>query len=72
MAGVVKGDYFYRTQLKTKKEEFVSMVNNEKPGTDSGTVAQKEQMRLLTQAIYESAKYLLLNNKKKVTPPPQQ
>lgn len=66
MAGLVKGDFFYRSQLKTKKEEFVSIRDNDKPGNDSATVASKEQMRLLSQAIYESAKYLLLNNKKKV------
>jgi len=72
MAGVVKGDYFYRTQLKTKKEEFVSVVNNDKPGNDSSAVAAKEQMRLLSAAIYESAKYLLLNNKKKLPQQPQQ
>jgi phosphoglycerol transferase MdoB-like AlkP superfamily enzyme len=72
MAGVVKGDYFYRSQLKTKKEEFVSVVNNEKPGNDSAAVAAKEQMRLLSQAIYETSKYLLLNNKKKLSQQPQQ
>ncbi|MBO9633868.1 MAG: LTA synthase family protein [Chitinophagaceae bacterium] len=69
MTGLVKGDYFYRSQLKTKKEEFVSVKDNNKPGTDSATLASKEQMRLLSQAIYESAKYLLLNNKKKVQQP---
>lgn len=70
MTGVVKGDYFYRSQLKTKKEEFVSIRNNEKTGNDSTALANKEQMRLLSSAIYESAKYLLLNNKKKVQQQP--
>lgn len=65
MTGVVKGDYFYRSQLKTGKEEFVSIVNNVVPGKDSATLAIKQEMRLLSAAIYETSKYLMLNNKKK-------
>ncbi|NML23298.1 sulfatase-like hydrolase/transferase [Pseudoflavitalea sp. G-6-1-2] len=68
LIGAVKGDYFYREQLKTKKAEFVSVVNNNKPGTDAATMAEREQLKQLSEAIYETAKYLLLNNKKKVPP----
>ncbi len=65
MTGVVKGDYFYRSQQKTNKEEFVSITGNAEPAKDSATMAIKHEMRLLSDAIYESAKYLLLNNKKR-------
>lgn len=66
MTGVVEGDYFYRSQLKTDKEELVSIRNNEPPAKDSATRALKKDMRLLTDAIYETSKYLLQNNKKKI------
>ncbi|MBO9563596.1 MAG: sulfatase-like hydrolase/transferase [Niastella sp.] len=65
LSGVVKGDYFYRHQPKTGKEELYSIVNNTSPGKDSATVATMREMRKLTEALYESGKYLLLNNKKK-------
>jgi phosphoglycerol transferase MdoB-like AlkP superfamily enzyme len=63
MAGVIKGDYFYRKRLNGGQEEMVSIVNNEKPtNADSLQTA----MRTLTDALYESSRYLLLNNKKKL------
>jgi phosphoglycerol transferase MdoB-like AlkP superfamily enzyme len=64
MAGVIKGDYFYRKLLHTNTEELASIINNEKPGKDSATANVTKDMRLLTDALYETAKYLLLNNKK--------
>ncbi|HLK27456.1 MAG TPA: hypothetical protein VKT28_02660, partial [Puia sp.] len=59
--GVIEGDYFYRRQIKSNKEELVSVVNNEP--VSSGANAKK-QMKELTDAFYETAKYMLLNNKK--------
>jgi phosphoglycerol transferase MdoB-like AlkP superfamily enzyme len=62
--GIVKGSYFYREQLLTGKEEMVSVINDDpvsrKPGIDS----MKKDMKKLTDAIYESSRYLILNNKK--------
>jgi hypothetical protein len=61
----VKGDYLYRRQLKTGREELVSIVNNTIPVKDSATAATAREMHALSEAIYETARYLLLNNKKK-------
>lgn len=65
ISGVVKGNYFFRHMPKSGKDEFFSIVNNELPGKDSLTQATREDMKRLTTAIHETAKYLLLNNKKK-------
>jgi phosphoglycerol transferase MdoB-like AlkP superfamily enzyme len=65
MAGVVKGDYLYRKQLTTKKEELVSVVNNDAVPNDTEHVSIAHEMSVLTDAIYETARYMLLNNKKK-------
>jgi phosphoglycerol transferase MdoB-like AlkP superfamily enzyme len=64
MTGVIKGDYLYRKQFHSGKEELVSIKNNDQPAKDSATIAITAQMRLLTDALYETSKYLLLNNKK--------
>jgi phosphoglycerol transferase MdoB-like AlkP superfamily enzyme len=57
--GVVQGDYFYRRQLKTGKEELVSVIDNDPPppGASAGPVKQRMQQL--------SARYMLLKNKKK-------
>lgn len=65
MAGIVKGDYLYRKQLSTKKEELVSIVNNDPVPNDPAHTTIAHDMGVLTDAIYETAKYMLLNNKKK-------
>lgn len=59
MAGVIKGDYFYRKRLNGGQEEIVSIINNEKPVANDSL---RNEMRLLTDALYESSKYLLMNN----------
>jgi phosphoglycerol transferase MdoB-like AlkP superfamily enzyme len=65
MAGVVRGDYLYRKQLGTQKEELVSIVGNDKVPNDPEHTTITHEMSVLTDALYETAKYLLLNNKKK-------
>ncbi|NII25683.1 sulfatase-like hydrolase/transferase [Pseudoflavitalea sp. X16] len=65
ITGVIKGNYFYRRLLKTGKEELLSVVDNSIPGKDPATKAVTDEMRTLTEALHETAKYLLLNNKKK-------
>jgi phosphoglycerol transferase MdoB-like AlkP superfamily enzyme len=69
MTGVIKGNYYYRKQLNSNKEELVSVVNNEKPAADANTQSVTNEMRALSDAIYESAKYMLPNNKKKKDAP---
>lgn len=64
MTGVVKGDYLYRKQLVTKKEELVSIINNDPVPNDAEHGAIMHEMGVLTDALYETAKYMLLNNKK--------
>jgi phosphoglycerol transferase MdoB-like AlkP superfamily enzyme len=63
--GVVKGDYFYRRGLKTGKEEMVSVVGNEPvpAGMVKGPVGQ--EMKTLSNGMYELSRYMLLKNKKK-------
>ena len=63
--GVVKGDYFYRRGLKTGKEEMVSAVGNEPTPVEviKGPVGQ--EMKKLSEGMYELSRYMLLKNKKK-------
>jgi phosphoglycerol transferase MdoB-like AlkP superfamily enzyme len=62
--GVVMGDHFQRTQLKTGQREFVSIRNNDKPSGNTENEKINKEMKLLSDAIYEASKYLILNNKK--------
>ncbi|HXB92142.1 MAG TPA: sulfatase-like hydrolase/transferase [Puia sp.] len=64
--GVVKGDYFYRRQQKTGKEEMVSVVNNDPPPSPESGGAIKQEMHALSEGIYETARYMMLKNKKKI------
>ena len=61
MIGVLNEKYFFNYQLKnTTTQNFVSMVNNDVVQNDS----IQKQMRFITDAFYETARYMLLNNKK--------
>jgi len=63
--GVVKGGYFYRRGLRTGKEELVSTENNKPVSADllKGSVGQ--EMKRLSEGMYELSRYMLLKNKKK-------
>jgi phosphoglycerol transferase MdoB-like AlkP superfamily enzyme len=63
--GLVSSKYYYLKNLKTSKEEFVSMIGNEPIPVNAQTDSTKKYLQKLTDAYYETAKYLLLNNKKK-------
>jgi phosphoglycerol transferase MdoB-like AlkP superfamily enzyme len=63
VAGVIKGDYFYRQQLNGRNPVMVSMISNDPPPVGDSI---RVEMRNLTNSLYESARYLLLNNKKKM------
>ncbi|MHA4809886.1 LTA synthase family protein [Flavitalea flava] len=63
--GVVKDDYYYRKQLKTGKEEMVSIINNDPVPATILNGPQKMKMQQLTDGIYETAKFMVLKNKKK-------
>ena len=63
--GIVKGGYFYRRGLRTGKEELVSTENNKPVSADllKGSVGQ--EMKRLSEGMYELSRYMLLKNKKK-------
>jgi phosphoglycerol transferase MdoB-like AlkP superfamily enzyme len=61
--GVVTDDYFYRKNIRIKKEEFVPMKNNLKPLSKQQVDSAKKHMSDLTSAIYETARWMLLHNK---------
>lgn len=63
--GLVSDEYYYLRNMKTGKQEFVSVTGNEivEPGPRTDSI--KGRMAGITDAWYETAKYLLLNNKKK-------
>lgn len=63
VAGVIKGDYFYRQQLNGSNGVLVSVISNDPPAVSDSV---RTGMRNLTEALYESSRYLLLNNKKKM------
>lgn len=58
--GLVSDNYYYAKSLNTGKIDFVSVTNNDTPSNDSA----KAKMAGLTNAWYQTAKYLLLNNRK--------
>jgi phosphoglycerol transferase MdoB-like AlkP superfamily enzyme len=62
--GVIRDGYYYRRQPETGKQEMVSVLNNDPVGP--AVVAEKQDgMRELTNGLYETAKYMLLQNKKR-------
>lgn len=63
--GVVKGDFLYRKQLKTNKEELVSVVNDLPVAASAENDSIKIEMKSITESIYETSRYLLFHNKKK-------
>jgi len=63
--GLAGDQYYYLKNLKTGKEELVSMTGNDPVPVNAATDSVRKNLGLLTDAFYESAKYMLLNNKKK-------
>lgn len=63
--GLVSNQYYYGRNLSTGAREFVSVINNVPVITNPQTDSIKNYMSALTEAWFETARYLLLNNKKK-------
>jgi phosphoglycerol transferase MdoB-like AlkP superfamily enzyme len=63
--GLVSNQYYFLKNIKTGKEDLVSMINNDPVEKNPQTDSIKSILSQLTGAYYETAKYLLLNNKKK-------
>lgn len=63
--GMIDSNYYYTRFLSTRKEFLLSIKNNDAVNNDAQTQKRKEQLRQLTDAWYETSKYLLFNNKRK-------
>lgn len=62
--GIVNDDYFYRKNIRINKEEFVPVKGNALKLTPKGRDSVKKHMSELASAMYETARWLLLNNRK--------
>ncbi|MBX2930924.1 MAG: sulfatase-like hydrolase/transferase [Chitinophagaceae bacterium] len=61
--GALNKTHFYNYQMKDSQiENFESIINNNPVTNDS----LKKQMRFITDAFYETSRYMLLNNKKQI------
>lgn len=63
--GVIHGDYYYTRLLTSGKETLVSIKNNEQVGHSTSIDSLQAKLAQLTNAFYETSRYMLLNNKKK-------
>ncbi len=63
--GLINNDYYFLRNLKTGTQNFVSITGNDPVEKNPHTDSVKNYLSNLTDAYYETAKYLLLNNKKK-------
>ena len=62
---MVTNDYYFQKNTKTGKTDFVSVTGNETVPANMQTDSIKNKLHQLTDAYYETSKYLLFNNKKK-------
>ena len=60
--GCITDQYFYSESIANNTKERVSSVQNN--NTLVITAAEKQKLKLTTEAFYETARYMLLNNKK--------
>ena len=63
--GIVNADYFYRKNIRINKEELTPVRDNLPIITLQKQDSIKKHLSQLTSAIYESARWMLLNNKNK-------
>lgn len=62
--GVVTDDYYFVKNLRIKKEELMPMRSNILSLTPAQKDSVKNSLSQLTSAMYETAKWMLVNNKK--------
>ncbi|MDP4264128.1 MAG: sulfatase-like hydrolase/transferase [Bacteroidota bacterium] len=63
--GLVTSKWYYQRSLENGKQQLVSVIDN-KPVDNSPEQSEKiDSSRRLTEAYFETARYLLFNNKKK-------
>lgn len=63
--GMVTNDFYYLKNTKTGRVDFVSVLNDDPVKADKTTDSIKNNLGILTNAYYETSKYLLYNNKRK-------
>jgi phosphoglycerol transferase MdoB-like AlkP superfamily enzyme len=63
--GVVNDNYFFRKNIRIKKEELVAVRNNLPVLNKQQEDSIKNHLSQLTSAIYETARWMLINNKNK-------
>jgi phosphoglycerol transferase MdoB-like AlkP superfamily enzyme len=63
--GVVNDDYFFRKNIRIKKEELVPVRNNLPVLNARQQDSVKTRLSQLTSAMYETARWMLINNKNK-------
>lgn len=63
--GLVDGQYFFNKNIKTGKVSLVSVTDNNPVVSSVKTDSIKNTMSRLTDAYYETSRYLLFNNKRK-------
>jgi len=63
--GLISSQYYFLKNFKTGTSDMVSMQNNLPVESNAATDTIKKRLSQLTDAYYETSKYLLLNNKKK-------
>ncbi len=63
--GVVTDDYFFRKNIRIKKEELVPVRDPAPALTPRQEDSVKKHLSQLTSAIYETSRWMLLNNKNK-------
>lgn len=61
--GTVSDEYYYRKNIRMKKDELVPVKNNLPPLTAAQADSVKQHLSNLTSGIYETAKWMLVNNK---------
>jgi phosphoglycerol transferase MdoB-like AlkP superfamily enzyme len=61
--GVVNDHFFYRKNIRKQKEELVPVQHYMAPLTVSQQDSVKKSMSQLTSAMYETARWMLVNNK---------
>ena len=63
--GIVNDDYFFRKNIRFKKEELVPVRNNLPVLSKQQEDSVKNHLSQLTSAMYETARWMLINNKNK-------
>ncbi len=62
--GVVTDDYFFTKNLRINQQELMPLRTDQSPLTPKQKDSVETQLSALTSAMYETAKWMLVNNKK--------